>query len=87
MFVDDLRYIWVICGFETALRGNGNESDWCKMLTTEETHILEYVWELKVIAHPQNSLYHIIVFDLFYTYILTYHHSHSQMLLTEQKNT
>lgn len=43
---DELKTIWVMCGYETSLFRD-RPSSWCKLLTPEDTDTLEYTWDLK----------------------------------------
>ncbi|KAF6025945.1 MINPP1 [Bugula neritina] len=44
---EEVRIMWVLCGFEKALLGPGYDSPWCHLLTTEDSQVLEYAQDLK----------------------------------------
>jgi len=49
--------MWVLCGFEKALLGPGYDSPWCHLLTTEDSQVLEYAQDLKVLSLVTNTLH------------------------------
>jgi len=48
IFIEELEIIWLLCGFERAMKGADYDSPWCYPITIEDSLVLEYANDIEV---------------------------------------